>query len=149
MIKTEKRVINGREWQCTQWSGTKNLTMFHAVATLLAPAIAHGVVPGNNLLNANVNIAGAVDTLIAGLGTSQKTAALIHDLMSNVHIDGRHITPAEFDIAFTGPALFDLLPGLLFVVETNFGDFSKLVGGIMSRFADQNEPAPEPISPAA
>lgn len=148
MIKTEKRTINGREWQCTQWSGTKNLTMFHRVATLLAPAIAHGVVPGANLLGANVNIAGAVDVLIAGLGTSVSTTTLVQELLSNVHIDGRHITPAEFDVAFTGPALFDLLPGILFVVETNFGDFSKLVGGIMSRFADQNEPAPEPTSPS-
>lgn len=143
MIKTSERVINGRKWQCTQWSGSKNLAMFHKVTSLLLPMIAHGVTPGKNMLSlsADVNIAGAVDTLLANLGTSQALDAFVKELLANVHIDGRHLAPAEFDVAFVGPQLFDLAPGILFVIETNFGDFSKLAAIIMSKFADQQKKA--------
>lgn len=143
MIKTETKTINGREWQCTQWSGSKNLAMFHRITTLILPTFAHGIAPGKSVLSANVNLAGAVDTLIAGIGTSKDFDALVKDLLANVHIDGRHITSAEFDVAFVGSKIFDLAPGIMFVIETNFGDFSKLVAAITRQFADQQSMAQE------
>ena len=141
MIKTESKTINGREWKCTQWSGTKNLAMFHRITSLALPTFAHGVAPGKSILSSNVNLAGAVDTLLAGLGSSSEVTALVKDLLGNVHIDDRHIDSAEFDVAFVGPRLFDLGPGILFVIETNFGDFSKLVAAITRQFADQQKMA--------
>lgn len=151
MIETKKTTINGREWQCTQWSGSKNLLMFHRVVSIVAPTFAHGVRPGVNLLTSSVDIAGAIDTLLTSLGTSNQVDTLVKDLVANVHIDGRHITGIEFDTAFAGPRLFDLGPGIKFVIETNFGDFSKLAASIMSQFADQQPRAegPEPISAPA
>ena len=137
MIKTEKRTINGREWQCTQWSGTKNFAMLFELGRVVAPTFAHGVKPGQSLLATEVNLGGAVDALMKELGNSAAVQGLILNLLSGVHIDGRHITKDEFDIAFVGPKLFDLVPGLRFVLETNFGDFTTLLGGITNLSAAQ------------
>lgn len=141
MIKTEKKTINGREWQCTQWSGSKNLAMFHKISSLVLPTFAHGIVPGQNILSANVDLAGAVDTLLKNLGDSPAFTKLVQEILNNVHIDDRPLTKEEFDVAFVGPRLFDLAPGIMFVIETNFGDFSKLVAFIMRQFADQQKKA--------
>lgn len=143
MIQTEKRTINGREWQCTQWAGTKNFTMLFELARVVAPTFAHGVKPGQNILSAEVNLGGAVDALLEGLGSSATVQGLILNLLSGVHIDGRHITKEEFDIAFVGPKLFDLVPGLRFVLETNFGDFTTLLVGITNLSAAQQPKAVE------
>lgn len=132
MIQTEKRTINGREWQCTQWAGTKNFAMLFELARVATPTFAHGVKPGSNILSAEVNLGGAVDALMGQLGSSEHVQGLILRLLDGVHIDGRNVTKAEFDVAFVGPKLFDLVPGLKFVLETNFGDFSSLLAGIMN-----------------
>ena len=135
MIETKTKEINGREWSCTQWAGSKNLRMFHRLTTILMPALSSGApIPK---ISAAVNIPAAVDALVRGLGSSKEFEALILELLDGVHIDRRHVTRDLFDEAFVGPRLFDLAPGLRFVIETNFGDFSQLVASIMSRFGDQ------------
>lgn len=132
MIETKKTDINGREWQCTQWAGTKNFTMLFDLTTIVAPTLAHGIRPGEGIWSSQINLGAAVDALIGQLGTSDKAQALIYRLLDGVHIDGRHLTKSEFDVAFVGPRLFDLVPGLIFVLETNFGDFSSLLSAITS-----------------
>ena len=143
MIKTEKRTINGREWQCTQWAGTRNFAMLFELAKILTPTFAHGVKPGGNLLSADVDLGKAADALLSQLGTSDQVQGLIYRMLDGVHVDGRHMTKSEFDVAFVGPRLFDLVPGLQFVLETNFGDFSEMLSGIMSLSAAVQHQEPQ------
>lgn len=137
MIETTTREIRGRTWTCTQWSGSKNLQYFHELSALFAPSVAAAVPSGE--LSAKVNIAEAVNRLFQGLGTSQHLMALVLKLLASVQIDGRPITKEEFDLAFAGPRIQDLVPGLMFVLEANFGDFSGLLHDIMSRYVAQRE----------
>lgn len=132
MIETKKTIINGREWQCTQWAGTKNFSMLFDLTTIVAPTLAHGVRPGDGVWSSQINLGSAVDALLSQIGSTDKAQALIIRLLDGVHVDGRHMTKSEFDLAFVGPQLFDLVPGLQFVLETNFGDFSSLLGAITS-----------------
>jgi hypothetical protein len=151
LIQTKTESINGRVWSVTQWSGTKNFDVLFNLATVVGPTLAHGVVPGQALLSANVNLGGAVDALVKSLGTSQQAQGLLMKLLSNVRIDDKPVdNVSAFDALFSGPAFFDIVPGLKFVVEVNFGDFFAMVAGIMSLSGvlsgSQQE---EEISPAA
>lgn len=143
MIQTKTTTINGREWSVTQWSGTKNLDVIHALSGILGPTLSKGIPGGANLLNGEFDLGKAIDGLLAGIGTKENFKALMFQLLSNTQVGGMKVgTPEAFDAAFSGPEVFDLVPGLKFVLEVNFGDFMRAVGGIIDRFAATKEEIP-------
>lgn len=149
MIETKTKEIGGTVFQCTQWSGSKNFSRLYELASVIAPTMAHGIRPGVSIFNAEVNVAGAMDTLVMSLGDSDKAFGLILRLLDGVHVDNRPINKTEFDLLFVGPALFDLPKLLLFVVETNFGDFSGLVRVITTQFGVRKNQAPLGATPTS
>lgn len=147
MIETKRETINGREWQCTQFSGTKNLDLFHSLSTVLAPAMARAVNEGrgDSLLDSDIDVVEVVDALIKGIGTRDSFRDLVFRLTANTHVDGTPMSVSTFDNAFAGPRILDLAPVIMFCIRTNFGDFSKLAGSIIDQYAPRRgngEPMP-------
>lgn len=151
MIKTKERTINKRLWQVTQWSGSKNLDVIFRLTTAIGPALAHGVKgkPSKNMMEAEINAGAAADALFRGLGSSEDFKSLVMLLMSGVHVERRTMSDQDnFDEAFAGEGFADLLPGLAFVIETNFGGFQGAAKTITSLFAaTQKAPGTETDSP--
>lgn len=141
MIKTETKEINGKVYACTQFAGTKNFVVLHKLATVIGPTFAHGI--GTGELNAEVNIGAAVDALLERLGTTDQALALVNLLLANTMVDGIALSDkVNFDATFAGPAILDLGAVLMFVVETNFGDFSVAAAAITSQFGAKASPIP-------
>lgn len=131
MIKTETATINGRDWQCTQFTGTKNFDVLYSVASIVGPSLARVIdtkAIGKNVLEADVNFGTVADTLFKGLGKSADALALVHKILQNTHVDGKPMSQAVFDDVFAGPSIQDLVPVLAFAMRTNFGDFTKAAG---------------------
>lgn len=141
MIKTETREINGKVYTCTQFAGTKNFTVLHKLATVIGPTFAHGI--GTGELDSEVNIGAAVDALLDRLGTTDQALGLVNMLLANTMVDGIALSDkVNFDATFAGPAILDLGPVLMFVVETNFGDFTAAAEAITSQFAAKQSQTP-------
>lgn len=137
MIQTKEKEINGRKWSVTEFAGTTNLLVLNKLGTLLAATAAHGIAAGSGgvRLDANVDFGKAIDALLMRLGTSEEFVDLIKLLVSMSRVEGEALhDKAAFDRAFAGSRVLDLLPGLRFIIEANYGDFSQAAAGIMSLF---------------
>lgn len=144
MIQTKTTTINGREWSVTQWSGTKNLDVIHAISTVLGPTFSKGLPTGKSLLDGEFEVGKAIEGLLAGIGGKESFRQLVFLLLSNTRVAGLEVSKQDgFDAAFSGGEIFDLAPGLKFVLEANFGDFIKAAGSIIDRFAATQEPPGE------
>jgi len=140
VIKTETTTINGREWQCTQFSGTKNFDVLYSLAAILGPSLARMLkAQGGNILDAEVDFGNMADVLFKGLGKSSDALALINRLLQNTHVDGKPMSTAVFDEVFAGPDIQTLIPALTFAMRTNFGDFSQATALIIGASVAQEE----------
>lgn len=142
-IRTEETEIGGLSWSVTQFSGTKNLDVLHALATTAGPVLAAAFPDGKkisgNALDADVDLAAIAAALVKGLGSAADTRKLVFQLLSSARVDGQEAREA-FDDVFAGPDILHLGGVLAFVLKVNFGDFTQAAGGIISQFAAQ--PAP-------
>lgn len=126
MIKTDTRMINGREWSVTQWPGTKALDALFSLTKLVGKGMDGVTMTKDNKvsLDAEVSVASIVTRVIEGIGTSSDAQKLLYRLLSHTRVDGKPVDGgSSFDVLFAGSQLFDLAPGLRFVLEHNFGDF--------------------------
>ena len=151
MIQTEKRTINGAEWEVTQWPGRHALRMQTRLAKLLGPALARAADGLGDaqaeVLDANVDIAAAVDALVARLDENQ-VSQLVEDMLNSTQVNGKPASrPEVFDLHFAGN-LGELYAGLAFVLEVNFGSLFTAARAIIGGRPSAPAPAAE-ASPAS
>lgn len=135
-IETRTTEINGRAWQCTQFSGTKSVDVLHTLAFVLGPAmgsLAKGFDRADPL-SSQVNVEGAVTLLLDRVGDAQKLQSTLNKLLANTRVDNVPMSPGVFDDVFAGVGILDLGPVLRFVITANYGDFSQ-AASIIKRFA--------------
>lgn len=125
MLNTETTIINGREWSVTQFPGTKALDAVHMLAGAIGSGLKGVVLSGGKVsLDSEVNIADIISGILSNLGSPKETESKLLRLLRHTRIDGEPILKAsDFDSLFAGPAFFDIVPGIKFVLQVNFGGF--------------------------
>lgn len=144
MLEQKTKVIGGRTWMVTQFTGTKTLRVMYALTKSLGPAVAalSGALGGKkptSVLDMNVDLSEVVKQFLAGNASEAEVEKLIFTLLQNAVVDNRAVTKDMFDEVFAGPRFFDLPTVLAFVIEANYGDF---FSALMSS-TDQASSAPQ------
>lgn len=152
MIQTEKRLINGHEWQVTQWPGRHALRMQTRLAKIVGPAVAKAADgldrTSGSVLESELDVGGVVSALVDRLD-EQVVDQLVADLLNSTRIDGKEAArPEVFDVVFAGN-LGELYQGLAFVIEVNFGSLFTAARTIIGGLASAREAEPRAVdSPA-
>lgn len=133
MIETKRKNIGGSEWSCTQFTGTKSLDVLFSLSSTLGPTLSGlSLGDGGNLMASDVDLGAMIEKLVRNIGDSSDFEKLVFKLIASCHVDGRPAANRDvFDTVFAGPGILNLGKVLLFVAETNYGDFSGAVASIM------------------
>lgn len=132
MIKTEKTTINERSWSVTQWPATLALDITFSFSKIFGPGLSAIKDPD---LEAEIDFGTMAVKILDGIGSSADAQRLIIKLLRHTQIDNQEVNDRSFDFLFSGSNLLDLIPGIKFVLETNFGDFmNSAVGNTIKDF---------------
>lgn len=126
MIETKDKIINGKEYQVTQFPAMYGLRLAVKIVKTLGPGIARlaDTKGGGSILDmdtSNIDIASMVDGLMSSLD-DKNTPAMILELFSSTHRERVLLNEKEFDNAFAGNYV-ELAKALMFIIEVNYGDF--------------------------
>lgn len=129
-LKTESREIDGLNVQVTQFAGRKNLDLLVDLAAFIGPALAAArpKSEGDSLLDADLDVGGIVNALMANM-SKDRVSGLVMRMLDATHINERGAVE-QFDTVFAGADIWRLPKVLIFVVEVNFGNFSKLAASV-------------------
>lgn len=132
MLKSETRIIDTNEWTVTQFAGQRNFEILLDLMALVGPALsaaANASKGVGSILDADINIASVADMLFSKLN-KDTVKPLVMRMLASTFFNGRQMDEKEFDVAFAGPDIWTLPKVLGFVIEHNYGNFSKLAGSI-------------------
>ena len=131
MLKTQSKKIGDLSVTVTQFAGRKNLSLLVDMAAFVAPSLAGVKGGGKSIMDMDIDIPTVVNGLVKSLD-SDKVMNLVSRLLGSTFINEREMTDSEFDIVFAGQNLMALPKVLVFVIEVNYGNFSKLVENVSS-----------------
>lgn len=131
--EAKEKTIDGQSWEVQPWAAMYGLKMKAKLAKTLGPALAKaGAI--DNLFDSNVE--DIVSGLLSQLDENE-TPKLIRELLSGAFVDGKDMSNDRlFNDAFSANYL-PLYKGLMFILEVNFGNFSKLAANIGSPLIQQ------------
>jgi len=135
MLETKNKMINGREFQVTQFPGRYGLRLQARLARVFGAPLAalfKGAKKGMDSDLADLDLEKAVVMLMDKL-SEDELDDLVNRMLSQTRVDGKGIidNPMVFDELFAAN-YSDLFKVLAFVVEVNFGNFFSALKGIGS-----------------
>lgn len=152
MLETRTKNIGGHEWRVSQFTGTKTLKVLYKVFASLGPAAgeAIGIAAGaksakKKLTEANLDLAKVVQLFLASNKSEDEIENLLFTLFQNSFVDNIPMSRSVFDDVFAGPAFVNIGPALVFVLETNYGDFMGQLKSYIAQLdsANQTEDVPQ------
>ena len=145
MLKSKSAYVNGREFVCVEFPGTKALSVYYAVLKAVGPTLGSVAGPGASpVLDKDVDFGRVIRQFLLDNPNAEAVQNLIYMLVGSVSVNGSPLSArSTFDEVFAGAGMLDLVEILKLVLETNFGDFSALAARFTSDAAVVASPTPE------